>query len=594
MAEAAEDRRTADAKRKRAEYRAKKAAAQAERPPLKEASTCAEFARANLTLPAQSSFRTGRFIPWKNQVAWLNLGAGDVENGPRSITVQKCARAGYTKCLVAIAAYNALRGKNSLLVQPRHKDAISFRDDALAPVLEDCYGAEAHAGLPWTKTELHLRPRAYAPAQAIKLLFGNSPELRRVMGNFCGVDEIDALDLEPQNEGSIIERLQSRLREARGILMVGSTPSVRSSMVDVCLTDAHTVFTWSFRCPTCETWQPFDFEKLTDEGLGCAECGEILSEATIRKAACRWQAEDLYIGEDGMTLTDGEKDHAWPRSIGFKINALGIEVLQWDDLLEADRRAQNNPSARKVVRNEILGLPWSQSLRDLSVGTLMDARTHLESAPERVRVSGADVQRDRIETILTEWDAEERAYVLDYAVVYGDTDQPGKGAWLGLAAKMNEWKPHGGLVDSGYHGDGAYAFARTRYGWRPFKGLANPLTEGGLYRISRQRDKGNADLVVGDVSQAKTILADRLGDDKATWFRFNKTLEEPFFHGLLSEELRIEGGKTRWVKLQDNEPWDCLVMAFLSQRFMRQRLHWRPGETFPHSVPRRGVLRTIG
>ena len=589
MARSAEEARAANTEVKRRSRAAAKAAAQAKRPPLKRASTCAAWTGANLELVAQSSAVPGRFIPWEHQVAWLNLPF--VEGGPRIITIQKCARAGYSKVLLGIAGWGALKGKNALLVQPRHKDAISFRDDSLAPTLEACFGKESHLGLPWSKSELHLRPTALSPIQVIRCLAGNvSLEMRRLQSHFACIDEADSFDLDIQGDGNILERLASRLRESRGILIAGSTPTRRGNLLDIAMADSDLVFTWMFSCPSCEAWQEYDFDRLTDEGLACVDCGEIHAEGVIRKTPRRWQAMDgRYVLDDGQSLSEG----AWPHAVGFRINALAVPSLGWDDLLQADRRAKT-PEARKVVRNEILGLPWGASGRAISVGELLDKRQALESDSGRCRVMGVDVQKDRVEAMLVEWDENERAYILDYQVVEGDTDQPRQGAWLALGALADRWKVFAGLCDSGYRGDGSFAFCKPRYGWRAFKGLAKPPAAGGLYRVSRQRDR-QIDLVTADVSMAKTIIYDRLSDDRNRWFHWNQGLDEAFFNGLLSEELRIVDGRNKWVKLHsDNEVLDTLVMCLTAFRFATERLRWQAGNAFPVTVPRRKVVKAIG
>ena len=113
---------------------------------------------------------------------------------------------------------------------------------------------------------------------------------------------------------------------------------------------------------------------------------------------------------------------------------------------------------------------------------LLDQRQTLASDPERCRTVGVDVGRESLYAVLVEWgdSSDETAHILDYAILDGDTDVPGKGAWEALAVKMARWKPHGGLTDAGYRGDGAYAFARTRRNWRAVKGLARPIERGGL------------------------------------------------------------------------------------------------------------------
>ena len=112
--------------------------------------------------------------------------------------------------------------------------------------------------------------------------------------------------------------------------------------------------------------------------------------------------------------------------------------------------------------------------------------------------------------------------------------------------------------------------------------------------MSRQKDKGYAELIVADTAQAKSILlSNRLSDDRR-WFFFDNALDESFFHGFLSEQMQVEKGKTRWVKIQDeNEPLDCVVYSFIAQRWLKSHRCWRPGSAERKPRPRRGVFRTI-
>ena len=596
MSLSVEDHKAAEAERQRGMYWRRKSEAAAKQREVEEqdkapiAATCSEWTANHVRLVPQSSAVPGPFNPWAHQRAWLNLPF--LVRGPRTLVIQKCARAGFTKCIVAVAAFGALCGKNFLLVMPRLKDSQSIAVDNLMPTLEACFGVEARAGLPWTKSELHIRPEEYSPAAAIKLVHGVSPDLRRAQTALAAADELDAFPLDVGGDGDLFERLDSRLRESQGRLLAGSTPTRRGSLLDQAMSNSELTFSWHWACPSCAAWQVFDWDRMADTRLACQSCGEAHTESVIRKAEQRWQASDgRYIGDDGQTLSDGD----WPHAVGFKINALAIPSLPWADLVRADKRC-NTPEKRKVFLNEIVGLAYGFSGRNRDAAELMDERQYLESDPERCRVVGADVQTDRIEAALIEWDADERAYILDYAVLPGVTDQPGKGAWLKLGSLVDTWQPSGGMVDAGFRGDGAYEFCRDRYGWRALKGTSQALAAGGLYRVSNQKDR-QADLIRADVSMAKEVIYGRLSDEKAEapWFRFNRVLEEAWFHGLLSEELRIVNGKNRWVLLQEyNEPLDTLVYSYVGQKWLRERLHWEPGQNFPEEVPQRFYVKAIG
>ena len=453
-----------------------------------------------------------------------------VEDGPRTMVIQKCARAGFTKCIVAVAAYGVLKSHNILAVLPRIRDSIGFRDDALAPTLSEIYGDIAHfGGCTWSKSELQLRPRAYSPVQSIKILYGNSADLRRVQASIACADELDAFDADIGGDGALFERLNSRLRESRGRLLAGSTPTRKGSVLDMAMRGEVTdlVFDWCWRCPSCDHWQDFDFERLNETRLACAECGEAHSEGDIRKTDQRWQAlkDGRYISADGQSLNEG----AWPYAVAFRINALAVPSLAWADLLQAERKART-PESMKVVKNEVHGVFFGASGRSVSLEELLESReTGLASDPARLRVMGVDVQKDRIEAVCVEYDTDtEHAYVLDYQAVEGDTDIAGRGAWQSLGELANQWRVHGGLLDSGFRTEAAYAWAKARYGWRCCKGLAKPLPNGGLYRVSRQRDR-QADLVTISVGEVKHLLYDRLSDERQRWFHFSERLGEPFF-----------------------------------------------------------------
>ena len=139
--------------------------------------------------------------------------------------------------------------------------------------------------------------------------------------------------------------------------------------------------------------------------------------------------------------------------------------------------ALGNPTALQSVKNETLGLPWTETGDAPEWRKLFDRREadrRLSEVPDYVLIltAGLDVQQDRLEIAVYGWGRRKRHALIDYVVLHGDTARAE--VWQDLTKVLGTLYRHPSgvdmpirrlAIDSGYQAQRVYEWARLhRFG----------------------------------------------------------------------------------------------------------------------------------
>ena len=312
------------------------------------------------------------------------------------------------------------------------------------------------------------------------------------------------------------------------------------------------------------------------------------------------------------------KDHR-----GYHINAFYIKYglgKSWVDIAQEWVDAQADDSKLKTVVNTYFGEVWEEASDGVDPMGLL---SRLESfdlvwqddAPEMVRVAGVDIQKNRFEITVVDFEKSEEAWVQEHIIVEAETAIEAE--WEKLAEALDEAEVMVAAIDSGHNTDQAYEFCQQNRWCVPIKGVTGmnrPLIEDKTrrnQRLRRRRKKGIAPEPLG-VDQGKGLVMARLKlpngvkyeVDKSTgeitkvehtptpgFIHFNNhpSLDDEYFKQLTAERLVTKKRAGRdiltWVKVYNrNEALDCMVYALSAFRLSEEipSLKRTPRQFKPH------------
>lgn len=328
------------------------------------------------------------------------------------------------------------------------------------------------------------------------------------------------------------------------------------------------------------------------------ECGGIIEE--------RHKTDLLNRGEWRATAPD----NAEPTRRGYHISALYSPIgwKSWAKIAKQWIEAQGNPKKLQAFVNNVLAETWEEDYSAKLDAALVRERAEtydLLFAPRGVLVltAGVDVQDNRIEVQVIGWGVGEEAWVVNYAVVYGDPTR--FEVWQQVLDVINtpvrhesgaEMRVYAATVDSG---DGnktneVYAFARQhrRRHVLAIKGMPGPRPPIGAptkqdINVRGKLLKRGALLYPVGVDGIKSTLYGRLKERKDAEgvavlagpgiIHFPLGLPEDYFEQLTAEKQAVKfinGMMKRYWKKRDqdrNEALDTMVYAYSALHYCYSR-----------------------
>lgn len=562
--------------------------------------TLSQWADEYARLSPESSAEPGRWqsIPYQR-------GIMDAFTDPliERVTVMKSARVGYTKILNNLIGYHAhLDPCNILVVQPTIEDANGYSKDEIATMIRDTPALEGVFSDPKSRDGSNTILKKNYPGGTLYLVGANSPRgFRRISARIVLFDEVDGYPASAGTEGDQIKLgiMRTQFFWNRKIGM-GSTPTIRGvSKIerDYENSDKRRYFV---PCPHCKTFQVLKWSNIQwpehKPELAyyvCDDCGSIIEHNQKQWMVERgeWRAEQAFNGHAGF--------HIWA-GYSYSPNAA------WGTLAQEFLECKRDSEQLQTFVNTVLGETWEDEAEKLD-WEVIAARAHDYDSPAAgayLITAGVDVQKDRLEVGVEGHAPEDENWLIEYAVLYGDTTEPA--VWNDLSAFFERsYRNDRGVelpisaiaVDSGYNTDLVYAFVKAHSVRRVYatKGKAG----GGLPIVSQAtkkktgRDPRPVRLFNVGVDGAKSVIYHRLQNPEPGpgYRHFPSGIESEYFEGLTAEKIVTKyrrGFEYReWVKTRPrNEPLDIAVLNLVALKILNPTWQSIIDNEVPADIPK--------
>lgn len=554
------------------------------------------------------------------------------EHSPvRSVVFQKSSGVGGSEVMMNWVGYvmHHLQNKDMLVVMP----TLELRDRSFNPrmakMIEE---TEVLAGLV-SRSSRDRTNRAdvveYGAHARIIRSGANSPDsLRSDHLPYVITDEVSAFPWDVGGEGdpmTLIENRQRTYSRAKSYFISTPTTSGRCRIsLQYSRSDQRR---YHVPCPHCGKGQHLEFDRTGKVTHGLkwrtaptvdAETGEVLRPQVLSAwYVCKHCGTDIAEANKTDMLARGHWIPGKPsvkRTRGYHINALYAPVglgMSWRDIAQKWLDCQGDTSEMKAFVNTYLGEAWTElgdSIEDLSLISRLEDYDPT-ALTYRLITAGVDVQKNRLEVSYVGWGEKEEAWLIDHAILPGDTAQPE--VWAALGESLLEYKAQHVMVDAGYNTSMVHAFCAPRRWAVPIKGIAGtarPLIEDEKKRIARLRRRIKHQHAVEPVGvdQGKALIYARLKLEKhgAGYIHFPRepAFDDEYFAQLGAEKLITKVRGTRpfqeWVQIRArNETLDCLVYATAAMRLSRvnldQPLPPPPDPNQPAAPARAGRRRVV-
>jgi phage terminase large subunit GpA-like protein len=442
------------------------------------------------------------------------------------------------------------------------------------------------------------------PGGVLFLAGGNSPNSYAQRSvRYLVLDDLDRFPWEIGEEGDVVTLARGRTKAfPRAKRLFISTPTVKDQSLIDREYERSDQRRYHVPCPHCAEFQPLEWGgPEADYGV---KWNAALTEAWYLCRACH---AEIREHQKPTMLAGGRWIADKPESPvrGYHITALLAPIglgPSWLSLAMEWQAAIKSPGTLRAFVNTNLGEAWEEHGDQVEpVGLLARLEDYADDLEALARTVGVDVQKDRLEATLTEWDEGEEAWVRDHVILPGDTAQDQ--VWSDLADLMGEWKPDAAAIDSGYNTSKVYEFVAKRswcYAVKGMDGGSRPLVEpeeARRRRLRQRRKKGVIVHIVG-TDQAKALIYSRLKilDPGPGYVHFPNQpgFDDEYFAQLTAEKLvhKVRGTRpiTVWVQTRPrNEALDCKVYALAALRLaginLAERARKRTAEPKAKPVP---------
>jgi len=416
-------------------------------------------------------------------------------------------------------------------------------------------------------------------------------------------DEVDRWKVKLGEQGTVINQLRARTQawDSQAKIFWFSTPTTEGESVIYQLYRQGDQEQYHVPCPYCGTMQLLDFLEGRGYGLTwerrnghiykrsiecvCQSCGRGIKESSKPR---------MLIGGEWRASAVPEYEHM----VSFHINGLYSFQLSWYDMVIAYEEAKRDPLKKQDMDQLKMGRPHRPSGTRPKVEKVIENRGTYRSGqvPDGVLylTAGIDVQRGsmsnpdnppRLEMEVLGIGAGYRTWSIEYRIFEGAVDDPFSGAWEAL----NEYALKNGLTyfrNDGFgfpvrlvfidSGDGestdiVYRFCSRWGNTFPSKGFdalkrrknekGDEITEGNFRRYRAAKVGEDITLYEISTNYYKRQIYNNLKVErgKSAFCEFPADYGQEYFHGLLSEELRVDGSFAKIATR--NEPLDCRVYA---------------------------------
>jgi len=484
-----------------------------------------------------------------------------------------------------------------LCVQPTVETAESFSKDRVAPMIRDC-GALNALVAPARSRESNntILSKSYAAGQ-LDMTGANAPSgLAMRPKRVILLDERDRHPRSAGTEGDVkaIARARTRsFQRRRKIVEVSSPTSAEESLIWPSYLEG-TQEVYEVPCPDCGYWQTLHFDRLKwqIDGVGKVDPVSVAYEC----AACEYR---MPAREKGALLRAGRwtstADARVPHKRSFHIHGLVAAFALWEEVAQefVTANGQKDPAMRaemlRAFFNTTLGELYRDQTAETVKSTILARAKRYDSADDlapitwhvprdaAILTAGVDLQHDRGEIVVRAWGVGETSWLVERAILRGDTSQPEWWARLEDFRTTRRWTHERGALmairsltidaGDGTHSKAVYTYCASRLAFHVYaiKGSSNPTAP--MVPSKPTKVKPGRLYILG-VHAIMDRLYRRLGMDEVGpgYLHLNQHADDDYVTQLLSMRRRIDE-KTRKRKWEAtpgvrNEVADCETYAY--------------------------------
>lgn len=491
-------------------------------------------------LSSESSYQEGKWETLPFQVAILNsMGNDEI----RTVNVIKSARIGYSKMLLAAAAYQIEhKRRNILILLPTDGAAQGFMKAHIETMIRDVPAIKRLA--PWYGVKHRdntLDTKRFSHSKQLWCLGGAAAKnYREKSVDTVIYDELAAFEPDVEKEGSPTFLGDKRIEGSTFPKSIrGSTPKIRGAcQIEAAASESPYRFHFHVPCPHCGQSQrlkwggkdcafgiKWDAEKPHDPWYVCEHSGCVVRQHEMQER----QKDGVWICEktgirtaDGFDFCDAEGEPIpTPDSVTWHIWTAYSPLTTWGRIVLDFLKAKSDVSKLKTFTNTTLGEPWEEAADKVEWEQLYGRREVWAGevpAQAVVLTGGIDTQDDRYEGRVWAWAPGEEAWLVHRFILMGDpaSEELRRKVGLelhrqftradGLVMKVDRWAWDSG----GHYTDEVYAESR-KHGllWVvPTKGASvygKPIAS-----MPRTKNKSRVYLTEIGTDNAKELIYSRL------------------------------------------------------------------------------------
>lgn len=418
------------------------------RPPML---TCSQYADEHFYMSSESSYTEGKWESLPFQIGILNAMGNDQIS---TLNLMKSARVGYTKMLMANAAYKIEHKKRNVLIyQPRDGQAKTFMKKHVETAIRDIPVWRALA--PWMgrkHKDSTLEDKIFTNGKTLMVRGGTAAaNYREISTDDVIYDELAGFDESIEHEGNATSLGDTRIELSMFPKSIrGSTPKVLGTcQIEKACSESPHYFKFSLPCPHCDELQDLKWGG-PEEAFGikwnknakgehdpstayylCEHCGccienNQLDDMELHPSAI-WICENTGIRtKDFLDFYDADgNDITTPPNISIHIWSAYNSLNSWAKLVTEFFKAKGDKEKLQTFVNTKLGQPWDNDNGErLEWEELAKRREMYPSGkvPNWVvyLTAGIDTQDDRYEGRIWGWGAGKEAALIDRFILYGD------------------------------------------------------------------------------------------------------------------------------------------------------------------------------
>lgn len=543
-----------------------------------------QWADDHRVLSGKQAGERGRWRTARNPILREIMDAMSASSRVTDIWVMKSSQVGVTEATVNFLGYTIDHAPAPIMVlMPTLDSRDAWKAQKLNPLLQETPVIRDLLGGQRSRDAANSKDMIDFPGGVLFLAGGNSPNSYAQRSvRYLIMDDLDRFPAEVGEEGDPVALAKGRTKAfARAKRLLISTPTVKGeSLIERGYLESDQRH-YHVACPHCGQYQALEWGgPEAAHGIKWRSTAGDLDAYYI----CAHCHAEIYEHHKPSLLAGGRWIATYPdRAIrGYHISALYAPIglgPSWRDLVLEWQIAVKSPNTLRTFINTHLGEVWKEQGDAIEpVGLLARLEEYEEKPRSLARTAGVDVQKDRIEATIIDWDIGEEAWVMEHLIVPGDTARPE--VWQQLDEELSHWAPEAVAIDSGFNTSMVYAFVEKRRWAMAIKGRSGggvPIVEdekARRQRLRRQRKKGITVHLVGD-DQAKTLIYARLKliEHGPGYIHFPNQpgFDDEYFAQLTAEKLVTKMRGTRpvaeWVQTRPrNEALDCFKYALAALR----------------------------